>query len=229
MNWTLIEFAIRQKATEGLWMFLTGAFFVLSLLGVGFTSATGLSDATAALVFCLLLSGGAIGPDSASGVQMLLFTRPISRSDYVLSKWFAGMGCAVAAFLALLLLQSLILSMRHLAPEAEEILSKAGQGSLLVVGVSSVLTFISSWVSRRGDALVFLFGIAAFWTLKTLGKMMGFNLIDRAATQIVITLLPEGPLDLKAALRVALTMAASLSLAIWVVSRREISYAQKAS
>src|SRR5919198_2264006 len=120
MNATLIVASIRQRLSSPIRMALLAALFVFPLLPVAFAPAAGLWFLGDSLGIALVLAAGAIGSDVSAGVLLLLFARPVRRSEYVLSRWCAlGLGAALVR-LGQIAIATAILAARGSAPAARD-------------------------------------------------------------------------------------------------------------
>ena len=107
MNPTLILALLKQRARSVPRMALVFSFFLLPLLVLTFARQAGLVVLHTGQAFAVLLGAGIIGQDMSSGTLQLLFARPVTRGEYVLSRWLGaslGASCLVLAQLAIGLL-----------------------------------------------------------------------------------------------------------------------------
>jgi ABC-type transport system involved in multi-copper enzyme maturation permease subunit len=91
-------------------------FFVLISVGTSSLSEAGnLKTASAAWFLCWALGSGLLGGERSDGYLPLLLSRPISRAQYLLSRWAGLLLCVLAIDLALQLLSVLFFSSNHTA------------------------------------------------------------------------------------------------------------------
>jgi len=113
-----------------------------------------------------LLGSGIIGRDMSSGVAHLLFTRPITRRDYIFTKW-ASLVAAVAGFQCLILLvwifgKYIYPATPHIAfPIAPhsigELLKELVFSIWITAVVSTVLILFSTIMTGWGDLALLLY------------------------------------------------------------------------
>jgi ABC-type Na+ efflux pump permease subunit len=235
MNRAIFLATVRERINNSGRMVLLGLFVLLGVLeAVQARTGGGAPGHTLVVYLALVLGSGLIGTDVSAGVLHLLFLRPVSRMEYVLSKWLAvSAGCAVVAFLRLALYVG-ILSLGR-SPVDWDAVTQNGLDCLLVsFGVSAVLACFSAlgegYADLRIYLLVFLLGVV----LQALGGLRGEPWWDVVARQIYEVLVPRidlgSALDTTATLILALvsylsTVSAAVTLAVVAVNRRELSYA----
>ena len=96
MNLTLIAAFLQHRLSSPLRMLFLAAFVLMPLLFVTAAPGMGLTPLEDSFWFVIVLGAGAIGQDVSSGVLQLLLARPITRPEYVTSRWLAvaiGAGC----------------------------------------------------------------------------------------------------------------------------------------
>ena len=182
------------------------------------------------ITYTWALGAGLLGRDLSDGILPLIFSRPVSRAAYVLSRW-AGLVLAVAAIMALdaALGTSFVGRVGH---EVDLLAFLAGFGlSLLVVAATAaLLTLLSSLAPGHGDLWLFLGAWLLLYLLTQLTSDKVFN--ENMAAIFTLFLLPGSNLfgsqpmtkDFFVYAWPGLEAAACLVLAIAVLKRREITY-----
>jgi ABC-type transport system involved in multi-copper enzyme maturation permease subunit len=164
----------------------------------------------------------------------LLFARPVTRSAYVLSRWFGVGAFAAGAVILQIALGSMAMTMRG-APPALDALARTGIEQLLAVfGTVAVFTLLSSLLPAVVDLVAWALLHLAAGGMAIAGSMAASPGLMRASREISRFLSPG--LDLKATLGGGIvgwfdlvsyfsTVTLCLALAIVILNRREFSYA----
>ena len=236
MNRTLIVAFLRQRVLSPVRMVLFLLTFGFPLLLVAFlpgAALTFLGNNTAN--FALILGAGMIGQDHSAGVLQLLFARPVTRSEYVLSRWLAAAGSAAAVVLAQVALGWALTSLRGQDLGVREVALFAGENALLAVGVASVLALFSALMPSIADLALYLMVSILGGIFQLLAQALRpAALYSRVGDEIGRFLSPR--IDLTAAFgghaipwfsiaSYFSTVTLCLALAIVVVNRKELSYA----
>ncbi|MGH7725672.1 MAG: ABC transporter permease subunit [Candidatus Eiseniibacteriota bacterium] len=233
MNRTLIFHTILQRAVSprGILVLLLLGFPVLL---VAFEPRLGFSMMQSGGVFAVLLGAGLIGQDISSGVLGLLFARPVTRSAYVLSRWFGVGAFAAGAVILQLALGSLAMTIRG-APPALDLLARTAIEQLLAVfGTVAVFTLLSSLLPAVVDLVVWALLHLGAGALAIAGGIAASPVLLRASREMSRFLSPG--LDLKTTLGGGVlgwfdlvsylsTVTLCLAVAIVILNRREFSYA----
>ncbi|MGA7990058.1 MAG: ABC transporter permease subunit [Thermoanaerobaculia bacterium] len=185
-------------------------------------------------LLAVTLASGILGLEFSSGVLALLFTRPISRRTYALSKWAAvtvATGVlAVAQFLAVVL----ILRLRHGLFDPEALGPRLAERVVVAAGTSAVLLLFSSLGSGLSDLAVWGLASIAAQTSRTIGFVNHDEFWIRLGDGLQFVVAPgwgmasgtSPAVHVPELLVAASVTAASLGLAVWVLERREITYAE---
>jgi len=234
MNQTLIAATLRQRAQSPVRLALLFAFFGFPLLPVAFARGMGLAPVQTAAAFALILGAGNIGQDFSAGTLQLLFARPVTRAEYVLSRWLA-VGLAAACLVVIqLAAASAILAAHAEAPPARDLALFAAKQILSGFGTISVLLLLSSFLPGIGDILgLIVLGISTSG-LQVAGRLFGSPWLARAGVELGRFVAPD--LDLAQVFGGGAvswfdiasyfsTVTLCLALAIAIVNRRELSYA----
>jgi ABC-type transport system involved in multi-copper enzyme maturation permease subunit len=202
-----------------------------------------------ALAYTLLWGVGVIGREMQHGTISLVLARPISIVSYVMSKWLAvAVAAAVCSFQAVLL-EHLISSV--FCPSLlwqPEFLANGLERILLCFGSAAFLILLSSLVSGLKD-LALLAGICFLLTVSSWGASIvqyipggsGGKLAEQLGHicsifghGIIFVLYPNVPIlyliggnytDIQSLLSYATTITCCLALSIFVLTRKEFSYA----
>jgi ABC-type transport system involved in multi-copper enzyme maturation permease subunit len=182
-----------------------------------------------ALVFAI----GIIGQDLSSGVLQLLFARPVRRSEYVLSRWFAAGSMSAVIGVGQAALVVLIMTVRGAAPGAPEALTFVGERLFEGFGIAAVFVLLSTLVNGVGDVALwigvqFVCGIGGMlaqakgwtWLARAAGELSGSMNPNLPIAQIAGGLAPWAPASAYLS-----TVTLCLALAVLVMNRRELSYA----
>jgi ABC-type transport system involved in multi-copper enzyme maturation permease subunit len=233
MNAAIVSALLRQRLASPMRLFIVSALFVPALALAVFTNTFG-AVAGGGYWFALVLAAGAIGQDVSSGVLHLTFARPVTRTAYVTSRWFAAAAGGFALALARLLLASALLAMRGAAPEPLVLLAAVIQDALLSSVAAAVMVAFSALVDGLGDVAVFALSTLGLQIAHGLAQMRGWTLADRAIVELQHTLEPalnlaflsgQGAPQWGGLVTAASTVVLALALAILAVNRRELSYA----
>jgi ABC-type transport system involved in multi-copper enzyme maturation permease subunit len=195
-------------------------------------------DATALSAWFLIwaLGSGLIGQERSAGHLPLLLSRPISRADYVLSRWL-GLLSSVICIDAVVTLASLLwLSSQHRAPDLGVIGQRFAWFAYFSLLGSAWLTLLSASFGGNGDLFYFFAASlgAYFVGLRALGgeglkTAYGILAWFWAPGHATFDLAKQGQWDSAAlgALAFLGAAAASLGLAIFIMRRRDISYVNR--
>lgn len=233
MSPALIVAFLRQRLTSPLRIILLGFSFLAPLGAVAITRNLSVLEGSP-LWFAFILAAGAIGQEVSSGVLTLTFARPLRRSAYVFSRWAGAGGFAAALGLVQLAIGVMVIVARGTVPPGADAAALALECVFVSFTGAALMVMLSSLVNGLGDVGV--------WVIVTLvGSLVGgiaraedWSARERAAQELQLTLIPSvhagwlfgagdpQPYGLIAALS---TLTASLAVAVWVVNRKELSYA----
>ena len=234
MNPTLVLSFLRQRLTSPM---------RLVLLGLGFFSSLGIAVVTrqvgtlegASTWFALILAAGAIGQEVSSGVLTLTFARPVSRASYVFSRWAGAGGFAAALGLVQIIAGLMAIVARGgTMPGGADLAALAIECVLLAFTAAAVMVMLSSLVNGLGDVGVWAIGSTVSALMGAIAQAKQWTAIGRAAEEVQLVLMPKlhvgwifgaGDPQVFALVSVLSTLAASLAVAVWVVNRKELSYA----
>lgn len=233
MNVTLIRAFLLQRFTSLMRLGITSLFtffpFVAVMLG-GSLEPLSWSAGPLALVF----AAGAIGQDVSSGTLQLLLVRPVTRPAYVVHRWLGAMLATFGVMLALVGVGVLGLILRGTPPEALAVLRLVLDSLTTIAGYTAVLLMLSSLIGGVGDLALYAATLFVTQMLAGLAQLNGWREVLRATAEIQGVLMPKlswawlGAGMMPSWFNVvswASTIVLSLAVAIWVVNRKELSYA----
>ncbi len=187
-------------------------------------------------VLALTIGSGVLGQEITAGTLGIVFTRPVGRRTYALSKWGAIAGLSTLASLLQLAAVSAVLSVRLHNVSATSVAFEAVERVLVACGVSALLLLLSAAGSGLSDLAVWGLATAAAQVVRAIGMLNGAPSWTRLGEGLQFLLAPGHHLAdaWKEHLVVpwgsfALALAisgAAVALAAFVLERREISYAQ---
>ena len=234
MNLTLVQSFLRQRLTSPLRLVMLGFGFVSPLGIVAFTRQLGTLEGSAGW-FALILAAGAIGQEVSSGVLTLTFARPVTRPAYVFSRWAGAGGFAAALGLAQIAAGLMAIAARGgPLPPGAAVTALAIECVLLALTSAAVMVMLSSLVNGLGDVAIWAMGTTLATFAGAIAQSRNWTALERAAQEVQLTLMPSlhvgwlfgaGDPQPYALIAVLSTLAASLAVAVWVVNRKELSYA----
>jgi ABC-type transport system involved in multi-copper enzyme maturation permease subunit len=208
-----------------------------------------LTPAGIALAYTLLWGAGVIGRETQHGTISLVLARPISIVSYVMSKWFAvGLAAAVCSFQAVLIEHLISSAFCPSLLWQGDFLINGMERTFLCFGGAAFLILLSSLVSGLKDlallaGILFLLTLSS-WTVTlmqyvpggTTGKLaeqLGhiFAILGQGIIAILYPMVPVGELicgnynSILTLLSYSTLVTCCLSLAIFVLTRKEFSYA----
>lgn len=234
MNATIVKAFLRQRLTSPIRLLLLAFLFLSPLAIVAITRQLDPLDGVPAM-FALVLAAGAIGQEVSSGVLTLTFARPLTRTSYVLSRWAAAGGFAAALGLVQVAagLMAVVARGGTVGP-AEQLVALQLECIVVAFSASAVMVMLSSLVNGLGDVALWALGSVAGSVAGAVAQMKGWRVLERISTELQLVLMPKvhlgwafGSGDPQPYLLIAAlsTLAASLVVAVWVVNRKELSYA----
>ncbi len=185
-------------------------------------------------LLAVTLANGILGLDISSGVLALVFTRPIKRWVYALSKWASVTATAGVLSAAQLLAVVLILRVCHGSFEADALGPRLLERILAAAGTSAVLLFLSALGSGLSDLAVWGLASVAAQTSRMVGFFNRDDFWIRLGDGLQFVLAPGWGMASGSPPAVGISelfvtvfvTAAALVLAAWVLERREITYAE---
>jgi ABC-type transport system involved in multi-copper enzyme maturation permease subunit len=256
LNWPVFKNTLREIAQNKLRLFLLLVLFLVPLIFTTFElCASGvfpskpIEDSSSAINFVLLWGCGTIGRQVSDGTLSLLFSRPLTTTSFVFSKWSAVAFASIATSLFQLAAEAIVQFMRTPGSMAYgDIWCNAAERIMICFGFSAVIVLLSALVTGIKDlGLVFLIIIvqsiaSAMSQMKpgegsdvlttsavniaSLSAQFVSSLLEtvskpRVEMQTVLSGLPEMWYQIFAYLAV---ITVSLSLAILLLNKRELPY-----
>ena len=223
MNPTLVLATLRQRFTSPLRVVFLVLLAWMPMIAILMAPRGGFAPLGDCYFIALALAAGMIGQDLSSGTLQLLLARPVTRAQYVFSRW----GAVAAGTLAVVVLQLLLATLIMLArgapvPWAQGALL-LGSDVLVALGAAAVVALLSSLASGLGDLGLLLLVFVSAQVLEKVGMFKSWGWLVRGAEELMRVLKPElglepfvagGPVPW---------------LAIVVMNRRELSYASAGS
>ncbi len=235
MNPTIFVTTLRQRFSSRTRLLLLAVVFLFPIGFAAMARELGTTLARGGGVFAFLLGAGILGQESASGVYQLLFARPIRRWEYVVSRWLAVIAGASALMLLQLAIVCLVVG-SHGLPPVREIAMQAAEQVLAAIGTTSVILLFSSFLSGVGDVLGIVLAFFAAQVLGLIGQLKQNEAILRTKDELLRFLSPEMPIGPMTSgghfpwfevVSYLSTVTLCLAVAVWVLNRREISYASE--
>lgn len=234
MNTTLMGALARQRLTSPMRMALLFVMAGMPLLTLTFIPRMGLAGLGAGNFIAMIFAAGMIGQDVSSGTLQLLFARPVTRTEYVLSRWAGATLATLGVVVVQLAIALVLLVPRGHAPSGTEIAVYLGTNVSLAIGVVAVMALFSALAPALGD--LGLFGLVFFLSLvlQGLGSMMDRPAFVRASLELQQFLGPQidavqwiqgGTVPWASIVAWLSTITLCLALAIVIVNRKELSYA----
>ncbi len=226
MNATLIAACWRERLSRPVAVVLLVILMVLGL--VVSVSTKSLADVTLGLT--LVLGAGLVGRDVSSGSLALLLTRPLRRSEYLLSRWFAGSLAAATLGVVQLALQFLLLRLRSVELTGGALAYECARAVSLAFGLTATLVFLSTLVRGIGDVGLWLVAVIVASVLAPAGAV-------RASDELLALMVPRvdwgqslnaQPIAWFPIVSFVSSLVLYLALGIVILNRKELSYASHA-
>ena len=206
----------------------------LPLLPALFDPQPPLVDPNYAVVLGALATVGVIGLEVSSGALGLTLTRPLARRTWVVSRWLAVASAAAALAAAQVLGHGALILARTGTMPAEGLAIGTAEAVLAAAGVSTVLVLLSSLGASYADLVIWLSALIASWSAEAAGEVASLPSLVQAGQVLRRLVCPR--IDLHRLLfstRVpyaellvyAATTVTALALAVVMLNRRELSYA----
>lgn len=209
---------------------------LLPLLQTSLDPEPRLGNTTWAMWIAVIATSGIIGLEVSTGSLSLFFTRPLSRARYVVSRWSAAASVAAGTIATTLAIESSILAIRDGEISAAAIALALIDRCVLAIGIVSVMVCFSAIASSLGDLVIWaslhILAIALgaaghsaslVW-LQDLGR-----LVRRVANPMfdLHRLLASSRVPWAEVTGYAATLAFAAAIAIFVMNRKELSYASE--
>lgn len=234
MNATLFVSALRQRFRSRVRLVMLCGVFLAPLLLTLISRRPVLEALNTSTIYAFILGAGILGQETSSGVMQLLFSRPVRRRDYVVSRWLAVAASASALSLLQLACAGALGMLFQSGVGPAELARVAPQQVVNAFGTASVIVLFSAMVSGIGDVIAIVIAQIVGQLLIFFGQLKGGPAAIRAGEEIQRFVGATVPLS--AALdahRVPWfelvsylsTIVLCVCVAIALLNRREISYA----
>lgn len=232
MNPTLIGAFLRQRLASPLRLTLLAVLVGIPQL-LTFANRMATLDDSHAMFLSLIVAAGLIGQDISSGTLQLLFARPVARWSYVVSRWIAATLGVTALVVMQLVLTGLAMLLHGNPPSLHDATVFLADGVLVAAGSVAVLTLASSLVTGIGDLGLLLAAWIVAQTLPQVGMARGWawmvslgqELQHLIAPRLDVNAIAAGTLSWHDATSYLSSVVVCLALAMLVMNRRELSYA----
>lgn len=232
MNRTLILAFWRERFTSLVRLALlitTWGFPILFALYQSPVRVPGAGDFFGAF---MVLGAGVIGRDLSTGVLQLILARPVTRQEYVLSRW-AALGSAGfgVGFLGWLIVLPFSISSGGMT--IGEALLGLIDIAFAAYGFAAVITGFSALLPGFGDLAILLMGTLTASTVSFLGSALKQPELRRVGTEFSMTLFPtvesgrlflDGTFHFYPLVCWVSTLFLGLLLAVYAMNHREFSY-----
>lgn len=227
MNWAVFIVTVRERLSNRVRVGFLAFIACVELVNVIGSGALGLGWPSQ--FYVLILGGGILSGDVASGVLQLVFARPVKRAHYALAKFAALAALSIAVTLAVLATGVAALAAQGAPPGLGDVASNAATRVVTAVGLSAVLVAFSALLPRLGDVAlwaglsILCLNLEEWLDPKLWPTVMALERQLRAVLWPGITLASSN--GAAAAVTYLSTVTLALAIACVVVSRREVSYA----
>ena len=234
MSITLVITLLQQRARSVPRMLLAFSFFTFPLLLLAFARGVGLTPLQTGQPFAIILAAGLIGQDVSSGTLQLLFARPITRAEYVVSRWLGAALAASCLSLVQIAIGAGLLALRGEAPGAQDVAIVAGVQVIGAFGTVSVVLLFSTLLPGIGDIIAMFVAGATGQVLQLGAQLFHAPWLARCGAELVRFVNPAldlhvffgaGPVSWFEVVSYFSTVTLCVALAIVVMNRRELSYA----
>lgn len=230
MNPTLMVTSLRSQLSSRIRLAILALFALVGPV-IGLIEHDWQPDPQHVMWLGWILGAGIIGRDLSTGVLQLIFVRPVRRSSYVVSKYLA-LAAGVAAIA--LFQWALFLIFGKPGKPAPELLCGVLEFVLLAFGVSAGVILLSSLVSGLGDLGILFLTYVSTQLVAFLGGRFHLPALNRLSGEVMGLFFPS--IDLVGTFlhrniswfsiaSYFSTITLCLAIAIFVINRREISYA----
>jgi ABC-type transport system involved in multi-copper enzyme maturation permease subunit len=239
MNWTLIKNTIQRLLGRSVTQLVIIGYAVFALVTV-LTTTEGVDQAPnymaqSAWFLTWALGTGLLGSDRSDGYLPLLLSRPISRAQYVLSRWAGLVICVVAVDLALHAIVALFYSYYQMDLMILPLLQRMLWFCYFVPLCAAWITLLSALFGGNGDLFYFT---GASMALFFISSRFSEALTERVGAGLALLWMPgkftfDAWISSEKASAVFsvfffLVLAGTcLALAAWVMQRRDVSYVNR--
>ncbi len=233
MNPTLIAAFLRQRLTSPMRL---GLIFLMTIFPIGGVAFMGTLSVVSGIAgpIAFILAAGAIGQDLSSGTLTLLFVRPVTRLEYVLSRWIAATIGAFGICLFTYLIATMLMFLRGTPPEAAALVQLVLDTVTTTAGSAAIMIMLSSLGGGLADVGLWFGTLVTVQMLTVLGQFKQWPWLMRICAEVQHVLSPElsfawvfqhmAPSWFAIATWFS-TVTLALALANLRMNRRELSYA----
>jgi hypothetical protein len=176
----------------------------------------------------LLFAVGLIGRDVSSGTLALVFTRPVRRWQFALTRWLAAAAPASALSALHLIVQFFALSARGLGVPGSALAAKTFEATTACFGLSAVLLALSTMAPGVADLGLWIALRLGIDVIRFVGasQRVREQLEGLTAPSVEWAIVGAGGTDAWFALAsYASNVTLLLAVAVWLLNRKELSYA----
>jgi len=230
----IILTTLRQRFTSPLRLVMLLLLGWTPMLGIVVAPQVGFAPLTDCYFLALVLAAGMIGQDLSSGTLQLALARPLTRAQFVFSKWVAVSAGTVFVVLLQLIVAALVMTIRGAPVPWNDAALVLGNDVLLACGTAAVMALLSALVPGLGDLGLLFLAFFSGQVLGGIGVMKSWEAVVRGTEELQRFLKPQldlaflaqgGPIPWFAAVSYLSTVTLCLALAVVVMNRRELSYA----
>jgi ABC-type transport system involved in multi-copper enzyme maturation permease subunit len=234
MSVTLFRSFLRQRFTSPARLILVAMIFLGPLAMLAAThGGLGFQVLGTATMFGFVLGAGMIGSDASSGVFQLLFARPVTRFEYLLSRWLAVAAAATALHAIQVVLGAWIMSSNHALASWGTVGRFLVEQGLETFALAAVIAAFSSVLPGIGDVIAMFATAISIDILIAASQWAKVGFLGGLLREIKITLSPDssGLFEWSdGGWRVLVTLLSSIAIglafAAATLARKEITYAE---
>ncbi|MDR3614460.1 MAG: hypothetical protein P4L53_12935 [Candidatus Obscuribacterales bacterium] len=256
MNWPVFKNTLQEIAQNKLRLFLLLVLFLFPVfVSTGQMCVSGefpdhpISNASVAINFVLVWGCGTVGRQISDGTMSLLFSRPLTTTSFIFSKWLAVASASMATALLQLSAEAIVQFARTPSSMAYgDLWCNAAERIMFCFGFAAVMVFLSSLVTGIKD-LGLVFVLTVIQSIATLVAQMkpwkGSDALTKSIIQLasaagqftssLLSTLTKPTIEMQAILSAMPEMwyqifaylaviTVCLSLAILLLNKRELPY-----
>jgi Cu-processing system permease protein len=240
MNWVLVKNTLHRLWSRPVTVLVLIGYSFYVLISLFSEVANSGGDpgrfAKSAWFLTWALGTGLLGAERSEGTLPLLLSRPVSRAQYVLSRWAGLVLCVLAVDLALHLAAVLLFSKYQLAPQILALGQRWLWFCYFAPLCAALIVLLSALFSGHGDLIYFVAGSLG---LSYLSSKLGGEMVSGAVTEMLGWLWMPGKATLDAwtegsTMRAVYSSAlfivwsgVCLSVAAYVMQRRDVNYVNR--
>jgi len=233
MNSTLVVAFLRQRFGSPMRLALLALCVLFPLGGVALMASLAALGNTAGTI-ALIVAAGGIGQDVSAGTLQLILVRPVTRSEYLFSRWLAASLAAIGMTFVLIAIGVVILFLRQAPPQGAEVASLALGSITAATGNAAVVIMLSALAAGLADIGIYFAAFISAQILAGLASIEHWTWLTAAVGQLQKVLSPEvsfawlgrsAPVPWFALVSWASTVTLALAIGIASLNRRELSYA----